>query len=293
MQEKWKTWIAALIDGEGSLSFNKSHFKPHYTTRPSRRGFSWQPRVHVWNNSKALLEHLLHITGLGYVVLRDYKYIHRQNDKPGYDWQLKNEEARELLPQIQNYLIAKKAHCKLLLEALEIMKMYQSLGPVEDITIVRDKRLEAIYWELRLLNNRGINGEKQVLELISQLPSDPRLYTRERFEVEIKQVKQAHDERALETRRRAARNYKARNREKMHAYYKQWYQKKTVNDAAIFDTEDSGFMRRSISPNINKELCEVCRLNTAVDEIDFGEWRGKKVCDTCKRNCVAASEAAV
>lgn len=207
MQERDLYWIAALIDGEGSISLNKHHYNERQDRR-SKRGFSWSPKVHIWNNSNDLLEHFRSITGYGHIAPVDYDYPTRLNNKKGYDLTLHINEAHAVLSAIKDLLIVRKKHAQLFLEALDLMKTYQSLGPVRDTTIVRDKRLEAIYWEMRLLNSRGKDGEGKVLAEISKLPSDPRLYTREKFEAEIKATLETKEKRMVETDRRATNKWR-------------------------------------------------------------------------------------
>lgn len=142
--------------------------------------------------------------------------------KPQYVLFFRAEESEILLKTIMPYLIAKKRHAILYLEAREIMNLYNNMGQDLEVTDVRDKRLEAIYWELRILNMKGKNGAEHVLEEISRLPSDPRLYTREMMEQDVGVAWGVIGERKHDVRLRISREWKARNRDRMHAYWRDW-----------------------------------------------------------------------
>lgn len=151
------------------------------------------------------------------------------NRRVGYVLFFRAEESEELLKSIMPYLIAKKRHAELYLEARELMNMYHGLGRTMDITEVRDKRMEAIYWELRKLNARGKYGPEEVEEEISQLDLDPRLYTREVFDEEMAETLRVREKRIKENKLRRSREWKARNRDKTAAYWKKWSARQKVS----------------------------------------------------------------
>lgn len=196
MREADLGWIAGIIDGEGTVQLTKGYHKPEYNARPSKRGFCWVPRVSVTNTSQRLLLHFQEITGFGKIFL--YDYGKRENQKKRYYLVLRNNEAFALLPQIKDFLATKKSQAELLIEALENLKSHHTLERLGDVVGVRDKRLEAIFWEMRLLNVRGRNGREKVLEEIAALPSDPREFTKERYEIELKKVLEARKDHLFE-----------------------------------------------------------------------------------------------
>lgn len=187
MREVDLGWVAGIIDGEGTVYLSKGYHKPEYKARPSKRGFCWNPRLSISNTFQELLLHFQKITGFGRFIEADEPYRAR-TQKTRYDLRLRNNEILALLPQIKDLLTAKRHQAELLIETLEILKSHHTLERLEDVTAVRDRRLEAIFWEMRLLNARGRNGQERVLEEIAALPSDPREFTKERYEIELKEV---------------------------------------------------------------------------------------------------------
>jgi len=196
MREADLGWIAGIIDGEGTVYLSKGYHKPEYNARPSKRGFCWVPKVSVVNTSQELLIHFKEVTGFGAVF--SYNYGERENQKMRYYLVLRNNEALILLPQIKEFLVTKKGQAELLIEALEILKSHHNLERLEDVVGVRDRRLEAIFWEMRLLNARGRNGREGVLNEIAVLPSDPRGFTKEHYETELKKVLEARKDHLFE-----------------------------------------------------------------------------------------------
>lgn len=219
MNEGERYWLAALIDGEGSISITKGYGKAHWAGRAPKRGFIWGTKTHIFNTNKPLLDRAVVVVGGGNIILIHPPSKLRMNMKEGYDLIFNMDLSEKFLKEILPFLISKRRHAELFLEARELMKMYHGLGRTEDLTLVRDKRMEAIYWELRILNSRGRYGEREVEAEITALPEDPRLYTRERFDEEMNRTLKEREGRIMEGKLRRSREWKARNRERMAEYW--------------------------------------------------------------------------
>jgi len=181
--------------------------------------------VNIVNTCIPLLERAKSLAGGRFNTLRD----NRPNHAPIMTLYFRVEEQKTLLKEILPHLIAKRRHAELYLEARELMEMYRGLGHTKDLTDIRDKRMEAIYWELRKLNARGRNGPAEVEDEIAQLASDPRLYTQEMFDEEMSEVLRTREQRIKENKLRRSRDWKRRNKAKMAAYWKEWSARQKVS----------------------------------------------------------------
>lgn len=220
-----RKWQAALMDGEGSISLGKAYSKSWYNSRPCRRGFTWSTRTHIFNNNRFLLEHAQKLYGGNIIPIRPPSKKAR-NQKEAWDLLFNMAESERMLEEVTPYLIAKKQHAELFLEARELLRLYRGLGPIEELTDIRDKRMEAIYWELRILNARGRDGAEKVMEELNRLPEDPRFYHRDNVERDVAQARLAISKRKKESHLKSSREWKARNRDKMKTYWSKWYREK-------------------------------------------------------------------
>lgn len=135
-------WLAALIDGEGSVMLNT-----HRSTNGRGRGYSLRPVVIVANNNRDLIDAIVNRTGI------DRVYSHKRTARESltkhdtFTWRMSATEIREYGPALLPHLIVKRPQMELLLEALSLT----GKGPV---ATGWDRRLE-IQAEIRRLNKPG------------------------------------------------------------------------------------------------------------------------------------------
>lgn len=220
-------WVAGIIDGEGTIALNKSK---SLSKHPPKRGFLWTPRFDVCNTSKKLIDHLLDVVGCGSAIQLDYSKYGR-NTMPIWRISFKRKgEMNKVLTRIKDYLVAKKRHAELLMEFLELTETYPGARKVQQRTALRDKRIETLWWELRLLNARGTHGKENVKEEMSKSGFVP--YSREEFDRHVKVAIEEMEEQKYETHLRVSREWKARNREQMRAYWRKWYAERRAKQKA-------------------------------------------------------------
>ena len=87
------SWLAGLLDGEGSITLAKP---PNINSM----------RISIANNCMPLLEHVLAVTGTGTIVKKGKPA--QANHAQGYYWQCYADNARSLLRQILPWLIVKR-----------------------------------------------------------------------------------------------------------------------------------------------------------------------------------------
>ncbi len=150
-------WLAALIDGEGSIMLNKRTYSGRQRNI-RRRQMHFRAVVSICNTDIRLMEALEKQTGVGRT------YQHRNNSSPNtprkrasWTWRLVNDEIRVWLPRVRPYLFLKGDRSDLLLEALDIKRQITP-GNVGFLPCNREPliaRLYEIYYEIRNLNTRG------------------------------------------------------------------------------------------------------------------------------------------
>ncbi len=146
LNEIERAWLAAIIDGEGSIMLLKRR------DSRSRRGFIYVPTLLISNTNKAVLVRAWELIGEGGVY---------PAKKETLLWKMKwlyNGSAgvmRLILPQILPYLIVKKGQAKKTLEYLAYIKANRIVGyrKVPDPEYYRN--LDLFYAEIRVLNHKG------------------------------------------------------------------------------------------------------------------------------------------
>lgn len=150
MTEWQKAWLAAAIDGEGTIALNRSTGG----IRVSRRGFSWNPQVIICNTHRGFCEFAMSITGLGRIqeVRRKVPY------RTLYRWHVRGRSAKPLLLEVYPYLIIKKRHAEDLFEAIGwIEKSNYATARYVDFP------LRKLWRNLHKLNARGRKPEYAML----------------------------------------------------------------------------------------------------------------------------------
>jgi hypothetical protein len=140
-------WLAAAIDFEGSLIFCMASRRKK---TPQWRD-AFRPLLSIVNTNEALIDKVRDICGQGSVC---WTHPRSKNGKakPAKRFNLSSNGLRTILPQIQPYLIAKKRHAQLLIEALDLMRHNTGIGHNGQ----NDARLYEIKNEIHALNKRGL-----------------------------------------------------------------------------------------------------------------------------------------
>lgn len=216
-------WLALLFDTEGSFSLTKGSAKK--AVRQPKRGFNWILNAHVINTYKPLLEKAQAICG-------DMGHLHRHGSetyrpylKIQYTWALRREEMKVILPEIIPHLMEKKKRAELLLEAAQLFDVCIGLG-LNPITPYRDRRLETIFWRMRFLNAKTRDGPAKVKQEEEGSGHVP--YSKGEFLRDAERVRKEQDKKNYQNKLKASREWKARNREQMKAYWRKWYAKQKI-----------------------------------------------------------------
>lgn len=154
-------WLAALIDGEGSILFTKgSYSEAAMAKSPSLAKRSrLRASVAVSNTDYRLMEALKERTGIGAI----YTHVRQPKEnqkKTAYTWRMNATELRVWLPRIAPWLVLKQEQATLLLEALDL-KESMTVKAGEKWTIdwnevkLRQDRLVEIAEEISALNRKG------------------------------------------------------------------------------------------------------------------------------------------
>lgn len=148
-------WLAALIDGEGSIMLTK---RVRSNKAKVQRKDHFRTSVVICGTDIRLLETLVVNTG----ILRIYS--HRVNGAANtprkrqmWTWRLASEDIRLWLPAIRPYLVIKGEQADLLLEALDIKHQITpgNAGFMPTVRPALIERLGSIYGIIRSLNTRG------------------------------------------------------------------------------------------------------------------------------------------
>jgi len=134
--------IAALIDGEGSIFIAKGKGKTSW-------GYYFVPTITIANNCKELLEKAREIIGAGCSPCKLKYWTNMGNRKVGWYFTIHTNAIKDLIPQIIDWLVAKRKHAELILEFVNLSSKRRGKH------IPPSKREEEIYWELKKLNRKG------------------------------------------------------------------------------------------------------------------------------------------
>lgn len=138
-------YLAGIVDGEGCLTLNFKKPGP----KSGRRGCH-RIVVHVSNTNKAVIEHILRVTGIG----RVHPFVAEtdRNRKARWQWAAWSNQAIEFLKLIQPWLIVKKEQCRLLIEFSKLLKNQAK----NYLSEAEWQAQTAICSQIRLLNRKGI-----------------------------------------------------------------------------------------------------------------------------------------
>jgi hypothetical protein len=111
-KETDRAWLAALVDGEGTVSIQR---KESYESRAERGAnprcqSQHVPFLAIGNNDRELLDRCVEITGYGTVLVKREPGVDSRgiNSRRHYIWRLETDKAIAVLRDIYPYLIAKR-----------------------------------------------------------------------------------------------------------------------------------------------------------------------------------------
>ena len=141
MKEIDKAWLAAAVDGEGSI------FMIKHESKVVKRGFTWRVKLSISNNILAFCKHAQKIANMGriYTNMR----IHEKYKNLTHMWVVEAKEIKQLLIQIKPHLIIKQKQAELVIEARNLIEQHVN-------SCQNDSRLQEIYATIKQFNKRGV-----------------------------------------------------------------------------------------------------------------------------------------
>ena len=112
-------YIAGILDGEGCLFARKV---------TSRGKVSIQGGIAVAMTSKAFLEELCRMTGVGKLTIQPVNLAKSEKWKPLWRWDISQQALIPLLHQVKPYMRLKQKRAELLLELAELKRQSTTLG---------------------------------------------------------------------------------------------------------------------------------------------------------------------
>jgi len=118
LSEPEKAWLAAVIDGEGSVYLQRLYKNPKYNGGKHIRASRMSVKVTVGNTHRPFLERMREITqrefGIGSISVNRSTW--KPNRKPVYQFAISGEKARRLLGELLPILIIKRAKAEELVQ---------------------------------------------------------------------------------------------------------------------------------------------------------------------------------
>jgi DNA modification methylase len=139
-------WLAAIIDGEGSICFQDRK------SRGASRS-TYSVRLSISNSSQAILERVVAICGMGGLGTPSPRWREDGTNRPVYGWQVTNKKAATVIAAIRPYLIAKTQQADLALFVHRLNQKHKGSGGYK--TTEKDDRLKAQAAEACSALNRG------------------------------------------------------------------------------------------------------------------------------------------
>ena len=103
-----KGWIAALVDGEGTITLHRKKLK--------NGDIGYHPRLMIGNTNKDLMEKTKQIVGSGHIsCIKTSSKL-----KPLWTYELSSIPLGKLLPQITDFLIVKKRRAEVVFDVIKI-----------------------------------------------------------------------------------------------------------------------------------------------------------------------------
>lgn len=146
LSETEKAWLAAIIDGEGTIELVRRK------DPKSRRGFIYVPTLLVSNTNMAVLVKVWDLIGEGGVYPAKKE---TNNWRKKWSYNGSAGVLRAILPQILPHLIVKRGQAKKMLEYFHYIDSYLIVGRKEPPPPEYYERLDLLYTEMRRLNKKG------------------------------------------------------------------------------------------------------------------------------------------
>ncbi len=145
LTEPERAWLAAIIDGEGTITISKVKDIEY------RRGFYYCPKLEISNTNKTVLDKVWQLVGAGgvYIAKREQSAW-----KKKWAYMASAGVMRAILPQIIPYLIIKRAQAERMWEYLKYIESNPILG-LREIPPGYYERLDLVYVALKKLNEKG------------------------------------------------------------------------------------------------------------------------------------------
>lgn len=147
MTQTQKAYIAGFLDGEGCLTISYRMPGPETGSKGCHRII-----VHACNTNRTVIKTLRRLTGLGQV--HKFNVKQERNRKQTWQWQVWSREATSLLLQIEDFLIVKRAQCRLLLRFAELLETQ----PYNYLSARDWQRQVAFRVAIRKLNKKGVQN---------------------------------------------------------------------------------------------------------------------------------------
>ncbi|MDE1852493.1 MAG: hypothetical protein KGI38_01965 [Thaumarchaeota archaeon] len=147
LTEPERAWLAAIIDGEGTIMLSKRKCSA------ARRGFYYIPSLEITNSNKALLIKILVMIGEG-GVYPDRRSEGNPRWKKKWIYNGSAGLMRVILPQILPFLIIKKEQAKTMLEYLQYVRDNPIVG-LKVIPAGYYDRIDHLYMALKKMNEKG------------------------------------------------------------------------------------------------------------------------------------------
>ena len=176
MEETTAAWLAALIDGEGSVMLNRRTYSESWKKKRPTLGKTltaknrFRPVVVIAAGTDVrLFDAIREKIGVGQVYthrISNTAKSHNPRARIQYTYRLNVKQITEILPDVLPWLVLKKPQAELLLEAIEWNRKRNSTGgyPGFNDPEFREEsynRLNEIYSSIRALNTKGRITEEE------------------------------------------------------------------------------------------------------------------------------------
>jgi hypothetical protein len=138
-QEADRAWMAALVDGEGTITIQKKMHPVSVRQDGEMGGMQYVPLLSVVNTDQNLLQRCVDITGFGTVLKKTEPGIDSRGVRhrlQGYAWRVETDKALEVIRDIFPYLITKKRQA-VLANSLDVSNKTKTgaLGPHRPVPV--------------------------------------------------------------------------------------------------------------------------------------------------------------
>lgn len=149
------SYLAGIIDGEGTIGIHKSHHK--YTNIEG--GYTYQQYLEVTNTNILLLDWL--VENFGGSISKRYKSSERHKD--AYKWFVTGRKSYKLIKTIRSYLLIKQEQADCAIELWEKVSKWH-YGANNRRPLYKTKLAEGIFQRNKELNKRGVDDVNQNIE---------------------------------------------------------------------------------------------------------------------------------